>query len=328
MLEIVFSDSAAGSLKLAQNYGKGNYQSAVIGVIAASRNGETLTPEEIENAKREVQQKERIAFENAVPLGGSPKDVYGINLALSFGDISGDCLSEARLAALKRLCSIYPPDECEQTAGEWLRHAQTAMAELRGRICGGESVRVWHSASPDEACGFCWFLAQLSQWNVKAKVYAVKMPDWIKDTFSTCKTANTWGEVAVGEWHKYLSYQTEIPPEIITANAMHWRQLQTENAPLRAVVNGRLCSVPESFYDSFIRRELAAMDDEFSEAALIGRVIGRYQLGITDSYLALRVEEMIARGELIAVSAAPPDEVIYSKTLRKGAAIKSRQALY
>lgn len=314
MLEVVFSDSAAGSLKMAQRYGKGKYHSSTIAVMVAKPNGEKPTPEEIETAKREMQERERAAWESAVPLGGSAKDVYGISLALDIGSISDDCLGEERLAALKRLGSVCLPDE---KADNELRRAQSAVAELRERVCGGENVRIWYSSSPDEACGFYWFLAQLKEWNSEAKVYGVKMPDWIKDTESTCKSAKSWGEVSPAEWHKYIGGQTEIPPEIIVYNAQLWRQLQTENAPLRAVVNGRLCSVPEDFYDSFIRRELAGMENEFSEAQLIGRIIGRYQLGVSDAWLALRIEEMITHGELEAVSAAPPDCALYCKILRK-----------
>ena len=39
MVEVVFGDSAAGSLKLAQSYGKGPYRPGAIGVILLREDG-------------------------------------------------------------------------------------------------------------------------------------------------------------------------------------------------------------------------------------------------------------------------------------------------
>lgn len=38
---------------------------------------------------------------------------------------------------------------------------------------------------------------------------------------------------------------------------------------------------------------------------IIGRVLGKYQLGIGDSWIALRIEEMIRSGKLEAVTSEP-----------------------
>jgi hypothetical protein len=74
---------------------------------------------------------------------------------------------------------------------------------------------------------------------------------------------------------------------LLHAIASHWAELQKENAPLRAVINGRLQSVPENFYDDFILREIALEKNEFHEANLIGRIFGKYQLGIGDGWLCV-----------------------------------------
>ena len=99
--------------------------------------------------------------------------------------------------------------------------------------------------------------------------------------------------------------------------AYEWAELQKENAPLRAVINGRLQSVPENFYDDFILREIVLEKNEFREANLIGRILGKYQLGIGDGWLALRIEEMIRAGKLGIVSSAPEDELSYQRILKK-----------
>ena len=62
------------------------------------------------------------------------------------------------------------------------------------------------------------------------------------------------------------------------------------------MLNGRLVSVPETLYDGFITREIAAAADEFHEANLIGRILGKYELGIGDAWVAHRIECMIKAG--------------------------------
>ena len=58
--------------------------------------------------------------------------------------------------------------------------------------------------------------------------------------------------------------------------------------------------MPETLYDGFIRREIAAEAGAFHEAKLIGRVLGKYKLGVGDAWIALRIEEMIHSRELEA----------------------------
>ena len=73
-----------------------------------------------------------------------------------------------------------------------------------------------------------------------------------------------WGEVSPGEWGKYITLQEKAKPVFLSACAMKWNQLQNENAPLRAMLNGKLQSVSEDIYDSFILREIAEQPEPVS----------------------------------------------------------------
>ena len=87
MLDVVFSDSACGSLKLAQHFGEGKYNGGCIGIIL---DNEEATEEEITQAQRHAEEEARKEWEAAQPIGGNPGDVYGFGLGLSVGDISED----------------------------------------------------------------------------------------------------------------------------------------------------------------------------------------------------------------------------------------------
>lgn len=125
--------------------------------------------------------------------------------------------------------------------------------------------------------------------------------------------SNKFGTDTLGK----LSYQlspTKFHPRFW---ASRWKTLQQENAPLRAVLNGQLASVPEDIYDPWVEREIAAETGEFWEARVIGNVLGKYQLGIGDAWIALRIEEMLRAGKLQAVTEPAPDRPIYHRKLRR-----------
>jgi hypothetical protein len=157
----------------------------------------------------------------------------------------------------------------------------------------------------------------LKSWKQSSiNVVLVKLPEWeVEDT--TIIRHSGWGEVEPGKWHKYIDKQKAVPEALLHTIASRWAELQKENAPLRAVINGRLQSVPENFYDDFILREIVLEKNEFREANLIGRILGKHQLGIGDGWLALRIEEMIYAGTLEIVSTAPEDGPSYRRILKK-----------
>ena len=83
------------------------------------------------------------------------------------------------------------------------------------------------------------------------------------------------------------------------------------------MVNGRLTSVPTDFYDSILRQEIRGLEAEFDAAFLIGRTICRLP-ALGDAIIALRVQEMIDRGELAVIGTdAAPDGAVYWRRLRR-----------
>ena len=318
MVEIVFSDSAHGSLKMAQHYGEGKYQDGCMGVIDRHTDGSEPTKEEAENTRREVKEKARLVWENATPMGGKKSDIYGFNLLLSIGDISENRPGIKRKHTLERLFSVYPNDEGRQAAKEIFNRANEDLKTIYERAAAGEAFRIWYSNQPDDMCGLYWFMSLLNQWNVHdGQVLIVKLPEWESEENGNVGQKNSWAEVAPEVWHQYLVFQKTVLSVFIQSCASHWQELQAENAPLRAVLNGQLVSMSEKLYDDFILLEIKTEDEEFQEAMIVGRVLGKYQLGICDSWVALRIENMIRAGKLEVLNAGDKDIPIYHRVLKK-----------
>ena len=78
----------------------------------------------------------------------------------------------------------------------------------------------------------------------------------------------------------------------------------------------RLRRLPEGAYDVSIRRALAEASREFREGRLLGDLLGKYALDVSDGWLAMRIEAMVQSGELAVVREAEADR-LYSRVLRR-----------
>lgn len=297
MIEIVFSQSAYGSLKFAQQYYWKKHSVCIVDSVLASRH---------ESSRKELKTSEKEA------------DAYCIDVLWSIGDISDDGIGSLRRRVLEQATFADSYGEnADQCIDKRLQTALNALQIIQKRVADGEPLRIWYSHNPDEICGFCWLLAQLQEKNVHGSIYSVRLPDWEYSRNGTLCTHIGWGEISPEDWKKHLALQQEVKPVLLTACAMRWKQLQKENAPLRIYLNGRLQSAPEDIYDSFILQAVDAQSDEFSEAELIGSVVGKYQLGIGDTWIALRIEQFIKQGMLDIVTSLPADGMNYRRILRK-----------
>ena len=317
MIEILFSESAAGCLSVAAC--NGNYIGGVSSAIIVGEDGENQTSnqEEIQKMIRESEERERRNWEKAIPLKIERTDILCFPLTLSVGEITEPGIGEQREATLKKLMSIYP-DNIKPAALEMLDTAKKSLKELFDRAEKGEAIRIWTSDTPDEACGFCWLIDQLKSIGFEnLDITYVKLPDFHVMPDGTVVLYSGWGEVAPHQWGHLASYGQKLPVNYMHALSFRWQQLKKENAPLRAVVNRQLVSVSETFYDPFILRELDDQNDEFMEANLIGKVIGKYSIGISDSLIALRIDSFINDGMLKPITQAKPEDPSYHRMLRK-----------
>lgn len=316
MLEVVFGDSAKGSLVVAQHYGAGQYHSGYIGIIGHHEDGSSLTEAEAQAELEKVEAKARADWEQAVPLGGRPDDIFAFSLALSVGNIPAEGFLQHRQETLERLWGVDA--DGEKRASETLRQAKAALERLQDRLRTEASLRIWYSDQPEERCGLSWLMAELQPWKCPdCEILLVKLPEWEQETEDTLIRHSGWGEIEPGRWHRYLPLAQSASPVLCRSLAAQWHELQEENTPLRGVLNGQLVSLPEDVYDSFLCRELDKMPEIFWETRLIGQVLGKDALGISDGLLHLRIEQLCQAGCLEVETPPEPGDIVYRRMLRK-----------
>lgn len=247
---------------------------------------------------------QRLYFEDSV--------VTCLPLGLSLGDIRTDVCGPERCAFLQDMILINDP-EYSHVAEEELDTSRKAMEQILRSAVSGEPVRLWYSDNPDEICGFYHILSLL---HIGSDIRAIKLPEYTEEG-DTLSCSCGWGNILPGKFADYLKYEEKISENAHRMYRTRWNSLVQENAPVRAVINGKVASAGEELYDFYILRELNAREEVFHEAFLIGDILGKYQPGITDWFIHRRIRHFEALGMLEAIDTAPDSEPGYRRYLRK-----------
>lgn len=241
----------------------------------------------------------------ALHSGKLGEDAVCLAFQLDVGDIKKPVTSEYRAKLLYSL--LYGEQwgadrEAKKELKRLGRVYSRELDKLTWYVNDGEDIRVWYSEAPYSMCGLMWLCAWFREYSRTRKIYAVKLPNIISNG-DTAVMRSSWGEVKPGEFAKLLPLQRRLQPIEIVMNAVDWDGLRSQNAPLRAVVNGSVISVPASFYDFLIWKYLG--DSPVKEAYLIGEILGENPLGIADWWYARRIDKFIAQKRIKIIENSP-----------------------
>ncbi len=233
-----------------------------------------------------------------------------IGFNLDVGDISGEVDGGERKAVFVRLFNsvAFKPSEIEHFFGVQKDDVKTLITAAKN----GEPIRVWESDAAYSMCGFAYVCDLLREMD--CPLSAVHLPKFWPLVENTVQSFSSWQEVSEDGFLSFLSEERPVSRLEKWSLADAWRLIRAENTLLRASVSGRLISVPENFYDFIIERELP--EGEIVMARLIGQILGRYPLGVSDGWYAMRMENMIDDSRLLVVGEKDPTHP-YGKVLRK-----------
>lgn len=265
MIEILFGESEAASMKAAKN-------KVVIGTV----NG----PVAVWTAGKKKPPKKPFAGW----IEGTSEEVICLGFMLDVGDIKEPADSSYRKELIR---SLYDQNQ-------WYQDEE--LRRLRRFLEDGESVRIWYSDAPYSRCGF-YHLCQILR-KYENEICVVKLPEYI--IRENCITVyKNWGEVSAEEFAGFLSEEKKLSRNEIRMFANEWSELASDNSPLRGVINGKVEGVPEDFYDFLIWKRITRKP--VKQARLIGDILGYYRLGIGDWWYAKRIEHYIRQGKIRVV---------------------------
>ena len=280
-------------MKAAKNYNSKNMHRGAVSYI-----GKKPTKAELEKH-----------FEGKA-VGGNSHDVVNIGFSLDIGDISGAIDGNERQNIFRKIWGRFDFEDKERE--QFFQDQRKDMEKLLSAAKEGIPIRIWKSNVPYSDCGF-HFVCNLLR-SIDCNISVVPLPKYNLISENEIIEYSHWGEVEAGKFYQFLPLEkqlTQIEKRVVSD---HWNELTAENAPLRAVLNGKLTSVPENFYDFIITKNLP--DNNFIMARFIGKLLGEYSLGISDSWYAFRIDKMIEENKLIVIENKDTSHP-YGKVLRK-----------
>jgi hypothetical protein len=236
--------------------------------------------------------------------------VVCIGLNLDIGDISGPIDAKERKAEFVRVFGSVHLEDSE--IEEFFRLQREDLEKVLVAAKSGELIRVWKSNTPFSACAFA-FLCDALQ-DTESKINIISLPEYWEISDHTLQSWADWAEIPAGQFYQFLPLERGLSSMEKDIQRRLWRDLKAENAPLRALVSGKLISVPEDFYDHLILKNIP--DGEFLMARLIGTILGKYPLGVGDGWYNLRIKQMIA-DHILEIVADQDESHPYGKILKR-----------
>ncbi len=293
MIELAFGESTAGALKLAKSMKQGARIDGAVGVIGGTA--------------KERRAIKRPRYWEGMTMEGQSSDVAALPLMLDIGDLSD--LNAGMQARKEVLAALFAPFSDDSNA-LWQTNEKT-LHRLAAAKTTMEPVRMWISEhDPAELCGF-YFICHHLMAAEQTPLSVVRVPMETERDGAIIRYRNT-GERRPEAFGGLAGCEEEISAAQRRAYAMMWRALADENAPLRAVVNGTLIGVPETFYDFALRANIP--EGECKIAHIIGNTLHQVS-GVGDQWLFCRIQAMLNAGELILVSLA--EDHPYSQIVRR-----------
>lgn len=307
MLEVAFDNGVAGGLRIAKGSHPGDKRFCITAPIY---------PKDTPPEQREAPRQETRVWQGA-DLGGSAEDVALLELALDMGDLSGlaDMDLKKRRKVLEDLYSP-PPADREDAHEKYLEKVwNTSVKTLeRLRNTGGAPVRMWAAPwCPGDLCGV-YAVCHLLQHG-ETPLFVVWAPqEALRRGGREMEEIRGLGELDPEQFGALAASAIELTPIQRRVYASRWLELVQENAPLRAVVNGRLMSVPEDFYDFVLRKAMPP------EPIKMGEVLAKALTalpGVGDGWLYRRLRAMIAAGAVQEISPGNGRYPPYTAVIRR-----------
>ena len=280
MIEVLFGESEAAAMKVAKN-------KIVVGTVDGP------TSVWIAGKKRPPQR----TFTGWIE--GTPEEVICLGFLMDIGDIKEPMESAYRKELIYSMYAQNQWKQDEEIEKELKKAGDVYIQELQCLIHfldQGESIRIWYSDAPYSRCGL-YSLCQILK-GYENEISVVKLPEYVVRD-GAIVSCQSWSEVSAEEFAGFLPFEKNFSKEEIRMCDLIWSDLVEENSPLRAVINGKVLSVPEDFYDFLIWKWLK--DVPVKEARLIGNIIGHSQLGVGDWWYARRIEYYIKQGKIRVV---------------------------
>ena len=245
---------------------------------------------------KKIKREQKDLQKQAISIGGNREDVLTISFYLSEGDIVAPIEFEQcpRKDIILSVLTFNTHGEIENLEKSALKFWQNTFLDLERLKQGADKIRVWLDNTPEACCGLL-FVADLLV-NTNTEINIVPLPKKHQISENRVAEFRSWGEVAPELFGTFLINERTLTKEEIHTLSIQWKELQSENSPLRVVKNNIVISANEDYYDNLIHNEFPKESCKVGE--LISKAICEQKIPTGDVFIARRIKSFIQNGEL------------------------------
>lgn len=161
------------------------------------------------------------------------------------------------------------------------------------KIDDNDILYLWY-ASSQEFCGMLYTVELLKDRNLN--IYLINAADAVVKHKDRVYLSREVGGIVPECIKKYVSLKQKLDLNKYRELLDAWEVLKKDNALLRILKNEKIISVDEDYYDINI---LKYTSKELRKSArVVGSVIGKSKLAISDDYIFWRVKELVKCGQI------------------------------
>ncbi len=182
-----------------------------------------------------------------IHLGTNKKkhDVIYFNLHLNYGELSDGVFSDKRI---RETNSVFCEEWLYQPlfTRSYIRHIKKAICQISKLLKKREHIRIWFDGSANEYCSFLYLISIFSQyWEQISFVNAENMG--FDDLIFV-----PWLEIDPFNIEQFIAAEQQLTENFALAKVFEWKEICSNNSPLRVFENGSIKGVPIDYYDPII----------------------------------------------------------------------------
>lgn len=245
---------------------------------------------------------------------GNPIKTDGILLLdfqLNYGLLNGDLLaiqSEREATIHKSFFTNVNEKELGALCKKRLKSLKSALAKLDKKLKNGEEMRLWLSNNAFDRCGLYW-LCDYVRKN-ECKIYTVSCPG-----IELLENENRFIENVRWAAFSNLPYMATFSEKAIELSEFEinlysklWQKLVKENAPLRVLIDDKVISTTEDFYDNVILGYIT--DEPRPQITVISDFLGDWYCA-DYCFVSERIAYLLGQGRIEIVDDKVNDEGSY-----------------
>lgn len=243
------------------------------------------------------------------PIGSDM--IVNLDLKLNYGPINGDIFKAQAMREIDIYKSFFKnvsENECNSCYKEKLHSINSAILKINKQLKTHGILRLWISNNAFDRCALYWFCNYMKDYDCKINV--VMCPGVEISANKNKLTENTrWAAFDnLPYMASFAKNVRELTKQELELYSNLWQELVEKNAPLRVLIDNKIISTTDDFFDNVILSCIAETPQ--SQATIINRFLGKWYCA-DFCFVSQRIEYLIEKGKIKIVEDKVNDDGNY-----------------